>query len=167
MPDGCSPDIHLTAYAEADREAFAGWCADAADLRFLGKSVPDARTARALFERLRDRSGIERGAVVRAVRSDGRLVGHIELKETEKTSPGEGEIVLFIARGSRGRGLGYAAVVGMLRVAGTSGVWGGVLAVCRASNRPSIRIFERLRFARGRESGPEAVWFRRALVGGA
>lgn len=109
---------------------------------------------------------MKQAPLVRAVRSDGALVGHIELKETEKTACGEGEIVFFVAPGSRNQGIGCGAVFRLLREAGASGEWSGALAVCRASNRPSIRIFQRLGFELGDESSPETIWFRRALGSG-
>ena len=95
-----SSRVWLDAYHDEDEPAFIEWCGDTQSFAFLRKSWPAATSAHQLFQHL---SGVSRsspaGNRVWAVRVPGVSdpVGHIELKSTEKTSPDEGEAVLFIA----------------------------------------------------------------------
>ena len=154
--------VTLEPYREAFSSNFIDCCADPAAFAFLQKSFPDAPTPAILFERFLMSSGSPRPQThTWVIVMDGRtFVGHLELKTTEKTEPAEGELVVLVARGSRGTGVASAAVALLLQSRHLAPEFDSLLAVCRPSNEASLRLMRRAGFASlpARSSG-DALFF--------
>ena len=164
MAAAASPSarIVLDTYHEGDEAAFIAWCDEPDTFTFLRKSWPRADSPTNLFRWFLERSqgGVAVGRVWSVRLHDGDLaVGHIELKQTDKTGRGEGEVVLLIAPACRGRGFGAAAIQTLVTTDHTRSGFNTALAVCRPTNHASVRIVQRAGFRLIREE-QGALWFR-------
>jgi RimJ/RimL family protein N-acetyltransferase len=154
--------IVLTSYRETLAPAFVDCCADPAAFAFLRKSFPDAATPSALFERfLISRSSPPPHTHVWAiVMNDGTFAGHVELKATDKTVPGEGELVALVTREVRRTGVASAALALLLRSPHLAPEFRSLLAVCRPNNEASLRVVRRSGFVSLPDrSSAEALFF--------
>ena len=161
-------NITLVRYEVANRTTFVQWCAAIDAFSFLSKSAPSAPDAAALFERLQHISfGEVAGQHAWAVtgRVTGELLGHLELKVTEKTLPGEGELVVFVAPAHRGSGVATAAVKQLLASTDIASQVIRAVAYCRPANIFSLRLLKRAGFVSLQErASAEHLCFGRELV---
>ena len=161
-------EILLDVYREEDREPFVRWCDAERAFGFLRKSFPSAESPAQLFAKFAATShSAPVGQHVWAVRTRDTktLVGHLEFKKTDKSDPGEGELVLFVAPESRRQGHGREAIRQVLMNAHLQSAFNSALAVCRPSNEPSVRILAALGFdLLAGTSDSQATWFRRRVT---
>ena len=151
----------LDAYRDDDEAVFVEWCADVHSYAFLRKSCPPSESPHQLFRCLATVSrAAPRDNRIWAVRRAGNVVGHIELKCTDKTGPTEREAVLLIAPGHRGKGYGGDAIRALIEEAPTIGGFDVMLAVCRPTNEASVHLVCKFGFGLARQD-PDALWFRR------
>jgi RimJ/RimL family protein N-acetyltransferase len=160
--------VSLAPYRTEFGAEFRTWCDDPGAFAFLRKSCPGASSPDDLFAYfLAESADVTEGrriwAVVRA--SGNALVAHLELKATDKTQPGEGELVAFVAPRCRRRGVASATVANLLAAPDLSPEFRYLVAFCRPANTASTRILSRAGFALvpGRSS-PEAHCYRRGLA---
>ncbi len=141
--------IELGVYRQKHQATFCGWCNDANAFGFLRKSYPNARAPGILFEHFVDASACPTpGARVWAIveRPSGDLAGHLELKVTEKTDPGEGELVVFTAPARRRVGVACEAIGALIGRPTLAPEFSRLLAVCRPTNAASLRLLARAGF---------------------
>ena len=141
--------VALEAYRREHYAAFARWCGDADAFTFLRKSNPHAPNAETLFESfLTASASARRGERVWAVveRSTADLVGHLELKTTQKTMPGEGELVVFAGPRSRRMGVASHALGTLVESPRLAPEFRRILAVCSPANVASLRLLARAGF---------------------
>jgi RimJ/RimL family protein N-acetyltransferase len=125
-------------------------CVDPDAFAFLRKSYPAALTPASLFDYfLRAASASIEGGRVWAVQGEeaGELLGHLELKSTDKTMPGEGELVGFVAPAKRRMGVASVAVELLMTCPDLAPEFDRVIAYCRPSNAASVRLLQRAGFA--------------------
>ncbi|MEV6314337.1 GNAT family N-acetyltransferase [Streptomyces sp. NPDC051776] len=149
-----TPDLHtecllLTPYTPADEAGFVALFQDTRVSRWMGDGPQSEADDRALFGRVFSRVYAQNLFDVWAVRLDGRLVGHAEIKPTEAV--GGHEIVYALSPTVWGRGLG-AEIARALVAYGfeTLGVY-AVHATVAEPNRTSLAILERTGFVRSRD----------------
>lgn len=103
-PTLSTPRLILEPYVRSDEDGFVELFADERVSRWVGDGPSPEAEDRAVFGRIFSAVYAENRFDVWAVRRDGRLVGHAEIKPTE-TSGGH-EIVYVLAHDVWGQGLG-------------------------------------------------------------
>jgi RimJ/RimL family protein N-acetyltransferase len=141
--------VALAPYRGEHYAAFARWCGDADAFAFLRKSNSHASNAETLFGSfLTASASARRGervwAIVEQTTSD--LVGHLELKKTQKTISGEGELVVFAGPRSRRMGVATDAVGTLVGSPRLAPEFTRILAVCSPTNVASLRLVARAGF---------------------
>jgi RimJ/RimL family protein N-acetyltransferase len=139
----------LERYVPEDEDGFVALFQDTRVSRWMGDGPSAEADDRALFGRIFTKVYAESLFDVWAVRRDGRLVGHAEIKRTE-TVEGH-EIVYALAPGAWGCGLGtevaQAVVAHGFRTLGLTEVH----ATVAASNAASLAVLDKLGFEYVRE----------------
>ncbi|MGW7360626.1 GNAT family N-acetyltransferase [Streptomyces sp. NPDC054802] len=139
----------LERYVPEDEDCFVALFQDTRVSRWMGDGPSAEADDRALFGRIFTKVYAESLFDVWAVRRDGRLVGHAEIKRTDAV---EGhEIVYALAPGAWGCGLGtevaQAVVAHGFRTLGLTEVH----ATVAASNAASLAVLDKLGFEYVRE----------------
>ena len=144
--DETTPRLALKPYEEQHRVAFVSWMRDPAAWAFVRKTFPTETTPDGLLNRFltlpRDE---ENDPLIRTIVCDetGELIGHVELKTTEKTVAGQRELVYAVREKWRGQGYATAAVRTLLRSYPRELT---VIAVASPSNHASRRVLEKVGF---------------------
>ncbi|MBB1243630.1 GNAT family N-acetyltransferase [Streptomyces durbertensis] len=140
----------LTPYRETDEDVFVALFQDKRVARWMGDGVvPSEDADRALFRRVFSKVYAGDLFDVWAVRAQGELVGHAEIKHTEEA--GGHEIVYALAPTRWGRGLGREIATAVLGHGfGTLGLE-QVHATVDARNEASLRLLDGLGFRRLRD----------------
>lgn len=141
--------LRLAPYTPADEEDFVALFQDVAVSRWMGDGPSTEAEDRALFGRLFSRVYAENRFEVWAVRFDGRLVGHAEIKPT--TGSGGHEIIYALAAASWGRGLGTELAHALVEHAFGSLGLPEVYATVAAANAASLTVLKRLGFHQVRD----------------
>ncbi|WP_328338946.1 GNAT family N-acetyltransferase [Streptomyces violaceus] len=144
-----TPRLLLDPYTPEDEESFVALFQDTRVSRWMGDGPSPEADDRALFGRIFTKVYAQDLFDVWAVRRDGRLVGHAEIKRTDGV---EGhEIVYALAPGAWGSGLGTelaeALVAYGFRTLGLSEVH----ATVDARNAASLHLLGRIGFAHVRD----------------
>ena len=154
--------VALEPYRETLSSAFVDCCADPTAFAFLRKSFPNASTPAVLFERFLMSGGspLPQTHVWAIVTGERAFLGHLELKTTDKTKPGEGDLVVLVTRGSRRTGVASAALAHLVRSPHLAPEFTSLLAVVRPTNEASLRLVRRSGFVSLPDrSSPEALFF--------
>ncbi|MEW2071328.1 GNAT family N-acetyltransferase [Streptomyces sp. NPDC007346] len=139
----------LTPYTPADEEAFVALFQDVSVSRWMGDGPATEAEDRALFGRIFTEVYARNRFEVWAVRADGELVGHAEIKPTEAS--GGYEIIYALAPGAWGRGLGTELALALVGHGfGTLGL-AEVHATVAAENAASPAVLGRIGFAHVRD----------------
>ncbi|MFC8277790.1 GNAT family N-acetyltransferase [Streptomyces sp. NPDC057271] len=141
--------LHLEPYVPEDEDGFVALFQDARVSRWMGDGTTSEAEDRALFGRIFSKVYAEELFDVWAVRRDGRLVGHAEIKRTDQVDGFE--IIYALAPEVWGSGLG-AEVAGAI-VAYGFGPLGltEVHATVAAPNTASLALLAKLGFAHVRD----------------
>ncbi|GAA2913420.1 MULTISPECIES: GNAT family N-acetyltransferase [Streptomyces] len=144
-----TPRLLLDPYTPEDEESFVALFQDTRVSRWMGDGPSPEADDRALFGRIFTKVYAQDLFDVWAVRRDGRLVGHAEIKRTDEA---EGhEIVYALAPDAWGSGLGTelaeALVAYGFRTLGLSEVH----ATVDARNTTSLHLLGRIGFAHVRD----------------
>jgi len=160
--------LALRRWTQADRAAWLALFADPDVVRWVGDGHVDRERDTAIFERLLALAigPDQRFAFVMAAELCGEIAGHVELKLTEHTRPGEWELVYVLARRAWGRGLGSALAAWGLATAHAHGR--RVIATVARNNTASLRILAKLGLATEAELyGGETLLLRERASAGA
>ncbi|WP_327263235.1 GNAT family N-acetyltransferase [Streptomyces sp. NBC_01232] len=139
----------LEPYVTEDEEGFVALFQDTLVSRWMGDGPTTEAEDRALFGRIF--SKVYAGGLfdVWAVRRDGLLVGHAEIKRTEET--GGHEIIYALAPGAWGSGLGTEIAEAIVAYGfGTLGL-AEVHATVADPNTASLALLERIGFTHVRD----------------
>ncbi|MEU6807487.1 GNAT family N-acetyltransferase [Streptomyces sp. NPDC046831] len=152
----------LEPYVPEDEEGFVALFQDTRVSRWTGDGPASEAADRALFGRIFTKVYAEDLFDVWAVRRDGLLVGHAEIKPTEVT--GGHEIVYALAPAVWGRGLGTELAEAVVAHGlGTLGLT-DVYATVAAPNRASLALLGRIGFEHVRDIEEEDGSTTRVLV---
>ncbi|MCZ2525347.1 GNAT family N-acetyltransferase [Streptomyces sp. HB2AG] len=139
----------LTPYVPEDEEEFVALFQDTRVSRWMGDGPSSEAEDRALFGRIFTKVYARELFDVWAVRRDGLLVGHAEIKPSEVA--GGHELVYALAPGAWGRGLGTEVVRAVVAHGfGTLGLT-EVHATVAAPNDASLALLGRLGFVHVRD----------------
>lgn len=134
----------LNPYVPADEEDFVALFQDPRVSRWMGDGpVPEPET-RALFQRVFTDVYPDNRFDVWAVRRDGRLVGHAEIKPTE-TSGGH-EIIYALAQAAWGAGLGTELAAAIVDYGFATLGLTEVYATVAAPNQASLAVLAKVGF---------------------
>ncbi|WP_354383483.1 GNAT family N-acetyltransferase [Streptomyces sp. PvR034] len=136
--------LALDPYAPEDEEDFVALFQDERVSRWMGEGpVPEADD-RALFGRIFTKVYAGKLFDVWAVRRDGRLVGHAEIKPTAES--GGHEIIYALSPDSWGAGLGTEIAEALIAYATTTLALTEVHATVAAQNAASLALLTRIGF---------------------
>ncbi|MEU6504596.1 GNAT family N-acetyltransferase [Streptomyces californicus] len=139
----------LEPYAPEDEEDFVGLFQDTDVSRWMGDGPSTEAEDRALFGRVFTKVYAQDLFAVWAVRRDGELVGHAEIKRTEAVDGHE--IIYALASAAWGIGLGTELARALLDHGfGTLGL-SEVHATVAAENTASLTLLERIGFEHRRD----------------
>ncbi|MFJ5728375.1 GNAT family N-acetyltransferase [Streptomyces paradoxus] len=148
------PTLHtarllLDPYTPDDEEGFVALFQDVRVSRWMGDGPSSEADVRALFGRIFSKVYARDLFDVWAVRRDGRLVGHAEIKRTDAVDGHE--IVYALTPKAWGSGLGTELAEALLAYGfGTLGL-AGVHATVAAENEASLRLLGRIGFEHVRD----------------
>lgn len=138
--------LQLEPYVSEDEEDFVRLFADEEVARWMGDGPQSEEENRALFGRVLTHIYPTGRFDVWAVREDGRLVGHAEIKDT--TDIDGHEIIYALARRAQGRGLGTELASALVSYGfGELGL-SEVHATVAHDNAASLALLEKLGFSR-------------------
>ncbi|MFH8886073.1 GNAT family N-acetyltransferase [Streptomyces californicus] len=139
----------LEPYVPEDEEGFVALFQDTDVSRWMGEGPSTEAEDRALFGRVFTEVYAQDLFAVWAVRRDGELVGHAEIKRTEAVDGHE--IIYALAPAARGTGLGTELARALLDHGfGTLGLF-EVHATVAAENTASLTLLERIGFEHTRD----------------
>ncbi|MFB6558486.1 MULTISPECIES: GNAT family N-acetyltransferase [unclassified Streptomyces] len=139
----------LDPYVPEDEEGFVALFQDARVSRWMGDGPTSEAEDRALFGRVFTKVYAEDLFDVWAVRRDGRLVGHAEIKRTDEVDGHE--IIYALAPGAWGAGLGTEIAEAVVAYGfGALGLT-EVHATVADANAASLVLLERIGFAHVRD----------------
>ncbi|AMW10596.1 acetyltransferase [Streptomyces qaidamensis] len=139
----------LDPYTPDDEEGFVALFQDVGVSRWMGDGPSSEADDRALFGRIFSKVYARDLFDVWAVRRDGRLVGHAEIKRTDAVDGHE--IVYALTPEAWGSGLGTELAEALLAYGfGTLGL-AGVHATVAAENEASLRLLGRIGFEHVRD----------------
>ncbi|WP_344073753.1 GNAT family N-acetyltransferase [Streptomyces crystallinus] len=139
----------LDRYTPADEEAFVALFQDTRVSRWMGDGTTSEAEDRALFGRVFSKVYARDLFDVWAVRQDGRLVGHAEIKRTDEVDGHE--IIYALAPEVWGRGLGLELAAAIVTHGFDTLGLTEVHATVAEPNRASLALLERLGFAHVRD----------------
>jgi RimJ/RimL family protein N-acetyltransferase len=144
-----TPRLLLTPYTADDEDDFVALFQDTRVSRWMGDGPSSEAEDRALFGRIFSKVYAQDSFDVWAVRLEGRLVGHAEIKRTDEA--GGHEIVYALAPGVWGGGLGTEVAEALVSHGfGALGLT-EVHATVAARNEASLRLLDRIGFAHVRD----------------
>ncbi|MFF5967160.1 GNAT family N-acetyltransferase [Streptomyces collinus] len=161
------PTLHtarllLAPYTPDDEEDFVALFQDTRVSRWMGDGPSPEADDRALFGRIFSKVYARDLFDVWAVRRDGRLVGHAEIKRTDEVDGHE--IVYALSPASWGSGLGTELAEALVAYGfGTLGLT-EVHATVAAENEASLRLLGRIGFAHVRDIEEDDGGFTRVLT---
>lgn len=144
-----TPRLLLTPYTPDDEDDFVALFQDARVSRWMGDGTASEADDRALFGRVFSKVYARELFDVWAVRRDGRLVGHAEIKRTEEVDGHE--IIYALAPEAWGGGLGTELARALVAYGFETLGLTEVHATVDARNEPSLRLLGRLGFAHVRD----------------
>lgn len=136
----------LEPYVPEDEEDFVRLFADKEVARWMGDGPQSDKENRALLERVLTHVYPTDRFHVWAVREDGRLVGHAEIKDT--TDIDGHEIIYALARQAQGRGLGTELASALVSYGFRELGLSEVHATVAPDNRASLALLQKLGFSR-------------------
>ncbi|MFI7357547.1 GNAT family N-acetyltransferase [Streptomyces avidinii] len=139
----------LDPYTPADEEGFVDLFQDVRVSRWMGDGPGTEAEDRALFGRVFTKVYAEDLFDVWAVRREGRLVGHAEIKRTEAVDGHE--IVYALAPGAWGSGLGTELAEAIVAYGFDTLGLAEVHATVAESNTASLVLLERIGFTHVRD----------------
>ncbi|MFI8341247.1 GNAT family N-acetyltransferase [Streptomyces sp. NPDC085639] len=139
----------LDPYTPEDEEAFVALFQDVRVSRWMGDGTATEAEDRALFGRVFTKVYAENLFDVWAVRRDGRLVGHAEIKRTDEA--GGHEIIYALAPGAWGAGLGTEIAEAIVAYGFDTLGLAEVHATVAESNTASLVLLERIGFSHVRD----------------
>ncbi|MFF8261206.1 GNAT family N-acetyltransferase [Streptomyces virginiae] len=139
----------LDPYTPEDEDAFVALFQDTRVSQWMGDGPATEAEDRALFGRVFTKVYAEDLFDVWAVRRDGRLVGHAEIKRTDEV--GGHELVYALAPGAWGSGLGTEIAEAVVRHAFEGLGLTEVYATVAAPNTASLALLTRIGFAHVRD----------------
>ncbi|MFE1828349.1 GNAT family N-acetyltransferase [Streptomyces yangpuensis] len=139
----------LDPYTPEDEEAFVALFQDARVSRWMGDGPTTEAEDRALFGRVFSKVYAENLFDVWAVRRDGRLVGHAEIKRTDEVDGHE--IIYALAPGAWGSGLGTEIAEAVVAYGFDELGLTEVHATVAAPNTASLALLTRIGFAHVRD----------------
>ncbi|MEU2076413.1 GNAT family N-acetyltransferase [Streptomyces sp. NPDC013489] len=149
MPTLRTERLLLEPYVPADEEAFIALFQDPRVSVWMGDGTASEEEDRALFGRIFSKVYARELFAVWAVRRDGVLVGHAEIKPSEDV--GGHEIVYALAPAAWGSGLGTEVAEALVGHGfGTLGL-AEVHATVAAANTASLRLLGRIGFEHVRD----------------
>lgn len=152
----------LTPYAPDDEEDFVTLFQDTRVSRWMGDGPSPEADDRALFGRIFSKVYARDLFDVWAVRRDGRLIGHAEIKRTDEVDGHE--IVYALSPTAWGNGLGSELAEALVAYGfGTLGL-AEVHATVAAENDASLRLLGRVGFAHVRDIEEEDGGITRVLT---
>ncbi|MFI8434518.1 GNAT family N-acetyltransferase [Streptomyces sp. NPDC079020] len=141
--------LRLSPYVPDDEEAFVALFQDARVSRWMGDGpTPEAET-RALFGRIFTKVYAQELFDVWAVRRDGVLIGHAEIKPTEAT--GGHEVIYALAPDTWGSGLGTELAEAIVAHGFVALGLSDVHATVAAQNSGSLALLSRIGFTHVRD----------------
>ncbi|MGW0609610.1 GNAT family N-acetyltransferase [Streptomyces sp. NPDC002788] len=144
-----TPRLLLTPYTPDDEDDFIALFQDTRVSRWMGDGPSSEAEDRALFGRIFSKVYAQDLFDVWAVRRDGRLVGHAEIKRTDEA--GGHEILYALAPDVWGGGLGTELAEALVSHGfGTLGLT-EVHATVAAQNEASLRLLGQIGFAHVRD----------------
>ncbi|MEV5105847.1 GNAT family N-acetyltransferase [Streptomyces massasporeus] len=148
------PTLHtarllLDPYTPDDEEAFVALFQDVRVSRWMGDGPSSEADDRALFGRIFSKVYAGNLFDVWAVRRDGRLVGHAEIKRTDAVDGHE--IVYALAPETWGSGLGTEVAEALLAYGFTTLGLAAVHATVAAQNEASLRLLGKIGFEHARD----------------
>ncbi|MFJ9641139.1 GNAT family N-acetyltransferase [Streptomyces sp. NPDC101178] len=141
--------LQLTPYTPADEEEFVALFQDTSVSRWMGDGPSTEEEDRALFGRIFTKVYAENRFEVWAVKADGRLVGHAEIKPTEAS--GGHEIIYALAPSAWGRGLGTELALALVAHGSDTLGLTEVHATVAAENAASLAVLGRIGFVHVRD----------------
>ncbi|MER5728652.1 GNAT family N-acetyltransferase [Streptomyces sp. NPDC002138] len=141
--------LALDPYAPEDEDDFVALFQDERVSRWMGDGPTPEAEDRALFGRIFTKVYAQGLFDVWAVRQDGRLVGHAEIKPTPET--GGHEIIYALAPEAWGSGLGTEIAEAIIAHGFTTLGLTEVHATVAAENDASLRLLTRLGFTHTRD----------------
>ncbi|WP_046778360.1 GNAT family N-acetyltransferase [Streptomyces yangpuensis] len=139
----------LDPYTPEDEEAFVALFQDTRVSRWMGDGPTTEAEDRALFGRVFTKVYAEDLFDVWAVRRDGRLVGHAEIKRTDEVDGHE--IIYALAPGAWGSGLGTEIAEAVVAYGFDALGLTEVHATVAAANTASLALLARIGFAHVRD----------------
>lgn len=139
----------LEPYTPADEEDFVALFQDVAVSRWMGDGPSSEEEDRALFGRIFTTVYAHRLFDVWAVRRDGRLIGHAEIKPTEES--GGHEIIYALAPAAWGSGLGTELARALVAYGFDTLGLAEVHATVAAPNSASLTLLNRIGFEHVRD----------------
>ncbi len=139
----------LDPYTPQDEEGFVALFQDVRVSRWMGDGTGTEAEDRALFGRVFTKVYAESLFDVWAVRRDGRLVGHAEIKRTDEV--GGHEIIYALAPETWGAGLGTEIAEAIVAYGFDTLGLAEVHATVAESNTASLVLLERIGFTRVRD----------------
>lgn len=139
----------LEPYVPADEEAFVALFGDDRVSQWMGDGPEPEEETRALFGRIFTKVYAEHKFDVWAVREDGRLVGHAEIKHVEDT--GGHELIYALAYEAWGRGLGTELANAIIAYGFDELGLSEVHATVAAPNEASLKVMGKLGFVHVRD----------------
>ena len=152
----------LEPYVPEDEEAFVALFGDPRVSRYMGDGPEPEEVNRALFRRVFTDVYDKRAFDVWAVREDGVLIGHAEIKPTEVS--GGHELIYALAHSAWGRGLG-TEVAGRIAAYGFEDLGlSEVHATVAAENTASLAVMAKLGFEHVRDESAAGGGVTRVLT---
>ncbi|MCK7622566.1 GNAT family N-acetyltransferase [Streptomyces sp. RS10V-4] len=139
----------LTPYRPGDEDAFVALLRDEAVCRWMGQERAPEKEIRTVFRAILDDVYPKARFDVWAVWSEGRYVGHAEVKKTGNVDGHE--LVAALTRPSWGRGLGTELVRGLIDYAAGTLRLPEVYGMVGAENTASLALCARLGFRHVRD----------------
>ncbi|MFF7307684.1 GNAT family N-acetyltransferase [Streptomyces sp. NPDC008137] len=144
-----TPRLHLDPYTPQDEESFVALFQDARVSRWMGDGPSPEADDRALFGRIFTKVYAQDLFDVWAVRRDGRLIGHAEIKRTDAV--GGHEIVYALAPEAWGGGLGTELAEALVAYGFQTLGLSEVHATVDERNTASLHLLDRIGFAHVRD----------------
>lgn len=144
--------LTVSPYTPADEDQFVALFQDERVSRWMGEGLSPEAEDRALFQRI-FAVYAENRFDVWAVRHEGHLIGHAELKPTEVS--GGHEIIYALAPAAWGKGIGTELAGALVGYGFDSHGLDAIHATVVAANTASLAVLARLGFQRIKEL-PEA-----------
>lgn len=139
----------LERYVPGDEDSFVALFQDARVSRWMGDGPSAEADDRALFGRIFTKVYAENLFDVWAVRRDGRLVGHAEIKRTDEVNGYE--IIYALAPDVWGSGLGRELAEAIVTYGFDTLGLAEVHATVAASNKASLAVLDKLGFEHVRD----------------